>query len=54
MKVYSKNYFLKGIGTIGGKKVSAAIDKQLDSALSKVGKKAADFHKEVKEEKEAK
>jgi len=51
MKVYSKNYHLKDIGTIGGQKVTAAIDKALDAALAKVGKKATDFHKEVKESK---
>ena len=51
MKVYSKNYYIKGVGPIGGQKVTAAIDKALDNALATVNKKAVDFHKEVKEPK---
>lgn len=54
MKVYSKNYHIKGIGTIGGKEVSAKIDAALDNALANVKKKAADFHSEVKAPKKAK
>ena len=47
-KIYSKNYFIKDIGTIGGKDVTPAIDKALDAALSNVGKKAIDFHVDKK------
>jgi hypothetical protein len=42
--LYSKNYYLKGIGPIGGKPVSADIDAILNRSLSLVGKKATDFH----------
>ena len=44
MAVYTKNFYIKGIGTIGGKEVTASIDKVLDNALSPVGKKASDYH----------
>jgi hypothetical protein len=48
-KVYSKNYYIKNIGSIGGLPVDASIDKALDSALSNVKAKATDFHVSEKE-----
>ena len=53
MAVYTKNFYIKGVGTIGGKEVTAAIDKVLDNALP-AGKKATDYHsQEPKPKKEA-
>ena len=51
MAVYSKNFYLKDFGKIGGKEVTAEIDKALDAALKGIGKKASDYHSEVKQKK---
>jgi len=48
-KVYSKNYYIKDVGPIGGKPVDAATDKALNDALSEVKGKASDFHVSEKE-----
>jgi hypothetical protein len=48
-KVYSKNYFVKDFGPIGGLEASAEIDKQLNEQLKDAKAKASDFHVSEKE-----
>lgn len=51
MAVYTKNYYLKGFGCIGGLEVSAEIDRALNAALSKANKKASEYHSEAPKKK---
>jgi len=48
-KVYSKNYYVKDFGAIGGMPVSTEIDKQLNEQLKDVKAKASDYHVTEKE-----
>lgn len=46
MNIYTKNFYVKQFGNIGGKEVTADIDRALNAALSAVHQKASDYHSE--------